>query len=965
MGAVTRYTGAAMVQRVRRFLDVRPGEGWPVAYTFLFIALAVASFTLAKPIRNGLFLKEFGAYKLAYAYVAVPLVLAAFVPVYQGVARRVGQRLVYTASLLFFCSNVLLFWWGFRFHRAPWMAAGFYVWVNCYGVIAPVQAWTFANAVFDTRQARRLFGVVGSGASFGAIIGGLLAQTLVGRLGTIDLLLVLAGLVGAAAMLVNLGWRVRQKQPARPGAPRRAHVPLGSTLQLIRDTPYLRLIATLVFVVAIVTQWTQFQLNLVADEYFAGDADRLTRAFGTFNFVMGVVAFAVQIVATGPLLRNFGIALTILLLPLSLGVGSVLTFIWPVLWAVLLTNTFDQGLRYSIDRATFELLYLPLSPDVKNQVKNIIDLVINRCADAVGGILLLLGTHGIGIGLLQVPGLGFGLRGLAAASFLGTLVWSAVAWAMRKGYVDAVRDSIQQHRVDPASAPATMLDRSATDVLATKLTGGNPDEILYALGLFEMQHAGHLHPAVRGLLTHPSPSVRRRALAMLDEAGDAGAVPLVEPLLRDPDFDTRTEALLFLAHHAGVDPLQQIRKVGDFEEYSIQAGMVAFLCRPGPLQNVEAAGFLLDNLIEDYAGATRESRLEASRLLAKLPATFEPQVARLLSDADPEVRRAAIRAAGEADSLAFLPRLIGLLGEQDYSSEAADALEALGPRVVSLLRDALMDESVAIEARREVPPVLARLGTVEAQEALYANLLVSDVNLRFRVIAALNRLRKLHRRAEVDRQAIEMVLAAEIMGHYRSYQILGTIGEALAGNDPVVAGLQHSMEQERERIFRLTGLLRAAEDVESAYEGLSSSNPNVRANALELLDHVLSPDLRRLLVPLVDPQVSIGERIQRANKIVGAPVESREEAVAALIASDDPWLRSCGVYAVGALRLTSFSAQIDRFSNSDDALLRETVRAAKVRLEMPPPPASDEEPVAQVGSETGVFDVGHGIGGVG
>jgi len=63
----------------------------------------------------------------------------------------------------------------------------FYVWVNCYGIIAPVQAWTFANMVFDTRQARRLFGLIGSGASLGAIAGGLLARELAKRVGTIDL----------------------------------------------------------------------------------------------------------------------------------------------------------------------------------------------------------------------------------------------------------------------------------------------------------------------------------------------------------------------------------------------------------------------------------------------------------------------------------------------------------------------------------------------------------------------------------------------------------------------------------------------------------------------------------------------------------------------------------------------------------------------------------------------------------
>ena len=57
--------------------DVRPGEGRAVVLTFLYVALAVAGFLLAKPIRNGLFLGEFGAYSLVYAYIAVPLVLSA------------------------------------------------------------------------------------------------------------------------------------------------------------------------------------------------------------------------------------------------------------------------------------------------------------------------------------------------------------------------------------------------------------------------------------------------------------------------------------------------------------------------------------------------------------------------------------------------------------------------------------------------------------------------------------------------------------------------------------------------------------------------------------------------------------------------------------------------------------------------------------------------------------------------
>src|SRR6185312_1043520 len=51
-----------MLLRLRRFLDVKPGEGLPVLLTFLYIAVVVASYLLAKPIRNGLFLKQYGPY---------------------------------------------------------------------------------------------------------------------------------------------------------------------------------------------------------------------------------------------------------------------------------------------------------------------------------------------------------------------------------------------------------------------------------------------------------------------------------------------------------------------------------------------------------------------------------------------------------------------------------------------------------------------------------------------------------------------------------------------------------------------------------------------------------------------------------------------------------------------------------------------------------------------------------------
>jgi ATP/ADP translocase len=148
-----------MVWRVRRYFDVRAGEGRRVLFSFLYVAVVAASFLLARPIRNALFLKQYGAYALVYVYAAVPVVLSLFVPIYTRVAARVGSRTMAVATLVFFSSNVVLFWYAFRFHAgamavrgsmAWYLPAAFYVWVNCFGVIAPVQAWSFANLLFDT-----------------------------------------------------------------------------------------------------------------------------------------------------------------------------------------------------------------------------------------------------------------------------------------------------------------------------------------------------------------------------------------------------------------------------------------------------------------------------------------------------------------------------------------------------------------------------------------------------------------------------------------------------------------------------------------------------------------------------------------------------------------------------------------------------------------------------------------------
>jgi AAA family ATP:ADP antiporter len=959
-----------LVSLIRRVFDIRPGEGQAVLYSFLFVALAVASFLLAKPIRNGLFLAMYGAHQLVYVYVGVPVALSLAVPLFGRLSAKLNQRTITTGTLIFFCLNVIGFWYAFRFLNVPGLPAIFYIWVNCYGIIVPVQAWTFANRVFDTRQARRLFGLIGSGASAGAIVGGLLARVLVGMVGTVNLLLVLAGLIAMCAVVVNLGWKVRRRDTAYSSATAKTPLRFGDTARLVARDPYLRLIAAMVFIVAIVTQWSQFQFSLSAEVRFADDPDRLTRFFGGFNFVMGIVALLVQLFVTGPALRQYGVGVTIMLLPLALAFGSSLILVSPVLWAVLLTNALDQGLRFSIDKATFELLYLPIPSNIKTNVKGIIDLLVNRVADGVGGVLLGLMTQGFSLIVFTLPGAGLGLRGIAAVNVVMVGVWIAIAVALRRGYVEAIRDSIHRYRLDVEREGTRVLDRSATRILAGKLTGDDPNEILYALKMFDVQHRQVPHPALRSLVNHPSAAVRAKAMSILNHLGDRGVLTEAEALLRDPDLDVRTEALLYLAHHARIDPVARIQELGGFADFSIRAGMVAFLSRPGAMQNLDAARVILGTMVDEEGEEGAPARAEAARLIAMLPDEFGPELGRLLADPDPRVVRPALSAMGALQRSDLIEEALPALARQELHADALPALVALGEAVVPRLGDLLSngngsgngngstnangsgnangsDHNGKLDAavRREIPIVLAHIGGSEARRILTDHLLEADVILRFRVIAALNKLHQLHPDIELDRRPIEMVLTAEIMGHYRSYQIMGKLGDAFEHADPVALSLKQSMDHEVERIFRLMQLRWPQTDMYSAYVGLQSQNPSVRANALEFLDNILQPQVRSLIVPLLDSQVSVRERVALANNLLGMAVETPEQAVSALVASDDPWMRASGAYAIGMLRLTSLAPELDRLATTDDPLLRETVRAAREKLTITAKPSA---PVGEI-----------------
>jgi AAA family ATP:ADP antiporter len=917
-----------MLEFLKRAFPLQRSDLSRGVFLAVYLFFIISAYLVARVVRDTLFLSQHPAELLPYADITVFLLVPVVVAAYIWIGRRTGLRWALMGSLLLFSLGSLL-----AAARADWalLSPVFYVLVGVFGVLAPAQGWTLANYVLTPREAKRVFGLVAAGAVCGSIFGGFLSRVLTDAYGANSLLLVMAVLLLVATVVVEILWRRRPEDLAsldpevRDGEPSKS---LRESLRVVAASPYLRAVAGVIGLSSLVTYLIGWQFKAIVQQFVLetaganGGKDALASFFGTFEFAASIACLAIQVLLTAGILRRSGLRTVLFVLPMGLLIGSAGLLLSGSLIAMLLPRAIDRVLRYSLDKPAVELLYLPVPLDLKLTAKSFIDTVVWRAGDGLGGIILLAIVTLGGLGAVQLTWVMVPLMG----------VWLGLAAQAYRRYIGTLEESLQQHRLDVERAGTPVLDRVTTEMLAERLEAVDPKEILYALDQMSAEHHEATHPAVRGLLDHPAAEVRRRALELLNNSDDRTVLARVEALLGDPSLEVRAEALLYLARHADVDPVTRLQDFGGFTEAAIRGAVISVLARLGE-DRFDAAGLLFEAMVAEEGPQGPQMRLEAARLAEGLPVVFEEPLRKLIEDEDPEIARAAIRAAGRHGAGPFADLLLRRLGDRELRDDTRDALARAGVSVIESLARAIEDPETSPSLRRALPELLEQIGGDEAAGVLAGRLLAGNAEFRLHLLKVLGRMRERHPGLEIDTWAIEAVLGAEILGHYRSYQILGALELATLEQEPTTRGLRIAMLEEVERIFLLLGLLYPQTDFRAAWEGLRSGNSVLHDQALDLLESQLRPEMRALLVPLIDPVVHGAERMRLAERLAGTPVDSPEEAVRELAGTGDPWLKACAAYAIGAQGLRELEGLLDEWGHDPDPLLRETVRQAREQLE--------------------------------
>ncbi|MBI4368516.1 MAG: MFS transporter [Candidatus Omnitrophica bacterium] len=248
----------------------------------------------------------------------------------------------------------------------------------------------------------------------------------------------------------------------------------------------------------------------------------------------------------------------------------------------------------------------------------------------------------------------------------------------------------------------------------------------------------------------------------------------------------------------------------------------------------------------------------------------------------------------------------------------------------SLLKisECLSDPEESAPVKRKAILLLTTLGTQGAVDILLNSIAsVKDRAIRFDLIRALNRIKA---RGE-QREFNKWIIKKEIMVEAKTYKsLLVALREykkrtsvSNPEEDYLLATLHALRQESLERIFRLLGLIYDTGMIHLIYDRLVEieADQHVLANALELLENILEPELVRALHVVFD-----GTEWEDKEK------KNLEGVIREFFESQDQWFIVCAIFLIVELDLKELHGELENIAHSQVPVIQEAAGIALLKV---------------------------------
>jgi HEAT repeat protein/ATP/ADP translocase len=704
-----------MRNRLLSLFNIRSNEAWLVTNLFWLQFFQGAGVAVFNTVAFALFLGQFDIHELpkVYLFSAVLLWLTGWA--YSKFEHAVHIKHLVPAVIVAVALSILAFRLQFVFTDSPLFVFVMFSWYYVIYLLTNLEFWGVAALLFDIRQSKRLFGMIGAGDIPAKLIGYSAVPVLIPFIGSYNLLI-----LAFALILCSLFFYVRLKRAGKLDihvAHEHHHEEHAtqSLTELVKGffgNRMIAMVAGLSFVVVVCV--TVISFSFYSEIKHEAKANEDLASFIAMFYAGGrILAIFIRLIFTGRITSILGIKGSLLVSPVILFVFFVAIILFPlfshnphsVIYIFGIMAIVTEVLKTSLQDPVFLSLMQPLSSGLRLKGHTIVKGVMDPFALAFTGFMLF--------GLLKVSGK-VDLLLLSYLLFTLLVIWVAMIFLVDKEYVKTLVTAL--HRRYSVGQEINLEDDKTKAVLLEKLSNGERGEAIYILNLFDRQYSDDKQELILKGLAHPVQEVKMEALKVIERRKIQAAIPFIEQVIQqkeNPQILAEAVKAKCMLQTDEVESMEQF--LNDPDERIVRASIVGFMTSGG-IGAVVTAGQKLLTLI---ASQHPHERKLAAEIIGELgiPSFYKPLLT-LLSDSYVEVAKAAVVAAGNVRSDKLTQELMRFFTQKRFDKQALEALYNCGDKVLPVVKHALLTKKLSHQQQSKLILLCGRIGSDAATQLL-------------------------------------------------------------------------------------------------------------------------------------------------------------------------------------------------------------------------------------------------------
>lgn len=686
-------------------------------------------------------------------------------------------------------------------------------------LLTSLEFWGLSALVFDVRQSRRIFGIIGSGDLPAKAIGALLAVLIHSSYSLYILLWVASGAFLLAYVTQSLTFRftdVPDHHAVKHRIATTAHPALidrlfgGSWLVF-----YLCVGMVFVSAAAIFIEYSFF-FNVKHKYHDQGDVMQyigylLSLAFGA--------ATLIKLLLSSRVIDRFGLRNVLIFLPIATILISLGLYFASFLTSeeIVLLNMFS-GLYifFEITRKTtydpvFLVMFQPLFLHQRLKAHTLAKGFYEPLGMAITGVITMVAY--------------FRHLHLAAGAFLFITMFAAAGlYFLVKAYghyLLALKNALSKRFL---SEDDLVFQQNAETIILKNLHSPTPSDVLFALTWLASHQPNALAPHYENLLRHPADAVRLQTLQIMAHEG----VPyppdkLYELAQHDEAPSSRKLYGLIACQQKGI--LESlVREFINSEDLNLTEGSVIGCLKSGNFKDL--AEGTLTALADSDDLKSQGAALDIIQEIAD--SRYQPFVEKCLRSGSTLLVEKAIAVTAALPSESLMRQLYALTSDRTFDKQSVLALLESGEPGISWIQK--INEEGQPHLIHFVALGSERHRTLYTRQILFELLASERLRTRTAALRSLTRLDGLSTSAADFQEFLQ-----EEFDHI--YQLLGGVngGE----NEAFKSSLTFEINESIRRIFHLLMLLHDNKMVENAMLNVEHVSKEKRANAIEILDNII------------------------------------------------------------------------------------------------------------------------------